>query len=470
MTGLSLQEGRIDEAFLTERQPFAEGWYSTVKAVHVIHSSNLIKQSSYKGVQDYIKKRWDKCCSRVWFYNLAKAGEVILTLEGKGFSKEHLPHNTHLCLELLRHHRRDDILAGNVDTFFREGPPCTDLEEGEIVEIPTSASTQHSLPSIWASTPTQPSSPDTPNPVSAPPSQKRKRTKAAPPSQKCKRIQPAPPPSSDDEDIFSDDEDLFSDDEDIFSDYEYIFSDDKPDLPEETLAQKRKRQYQEWKGDPQMQVEWNTDVDLAEKINQFGYKFKTFLDPCWNPESVIDPHIQYERIGKTNDDFIDALELDNWTAPGFGEEEDHPSTWTLPATFVYCNPPYKHIDASVKETSYANRFVVKLMDEIEKGTVKAALYLVPLSVLDNPVISGMASNSLNCVWRRTGFFLSEFDRIRSKASRRKQQNQAPYLLMYMETGGWTKADDFVRLFGDFGYIPGYNLPAYRGTLSSEEES
>ncbi|KAJ3039415.1 hypothetical protein HK097_002835 [Rhizophlyctis rosea] len=100
MEALQLEEAKIDPAFLRENQPFQENWYSTVKAVHIIQTERLIPKGGYKGVDDYLTRRWNGCCRRTCFYTSGWAGRVITQLEECGIAKEHLPSNTRLCIAL----------------------------------------------------------------------------------------------------------------------------------------------------------------------------------------------------------------------------------------------------------------------------------------------------------------------------------------------------------------------------------
>ncbi|KAJ3027111.1 hypothetical protein HDV00_011396 [Rhizophlyctis rosea] len=308
---LHIEEAKIDQRFLRENQPFQEGWYSTVKAVYAIRSKNLISKGHYKGVNDYIKKRWDGCCTRMCFYRLAWAGKVISSLEKAGFSKDDLPSNTRLCVA-IKH---------VIDTY--------NISYGD----------------AWNTLLERYGSRDN---------------------------------------IYS-------------NDVKNVFCNDEPTPMEvDTPVAAKPRS---------VPLRINTDFRAA------GFQEPTPTSP--------EPEEGTSRLKVLQD----------------GRE------------------------------NYADLFAERLLQEMEAGRVKAALYLNSVNAYLRKSIQTLSTEALSCIFHeRLTFTLSEHDCALSGRSRGDVRTVTPFTLLYVEKGGREKDDDFVRIFGSKGLIPGYNMSVYKGNL------
>ena len=138
---------------------------------------------------------------------------------------------------------------------------------------------------------------------------------------------------------------------------------------------------------------------------------------------------------------------------------------------LYINPPYKRIDlepGAGKDTrAYAHLFALRLLDEMEKGHVKAALYLLPMYMERS--METLFPKGLSCmITERMKFTLSSHDYDRSgRNTNNVSRAIGNYAIVYLEAGGRTKEDHFVQVFGEIGSIPGYNMEVYGGNLCPE---
>ncbi|KAJ3032551.1 hypothetical protein HDV00_007401 [Rhizophlyctis rosea] len=223
------------------------------------------------------------------------------------------------------------------------------------------------------------------------------------------------------------------------------------------------------KGIKHFQVEWNTYGNFADRIHEFAQAFGgQDLDPCGNPESPIVSRWRYRRIGNVNNDFIDALGLPRWGVPGEGDDKSDPTTWSQTVNLLYINPPYKRVDLEAgagKDTrACASLFALRLLDAMEKGHVKDALYLLPMYMEES--METLFPKGLSCfIIERLKFTVSTHDFARSgRNTNNISRAIGNHAIVYLEAGKRTKEDHFVQVFGEIGIIPGFNMQIYSGNL------
>ena len=246
---------------------------------------------------------------------------------------------------------------------------------------------------------------------------------------------------------------------------------ERDDEDEDEEAEEAEREDEEAEGEEQSvrkrdkvcEVEWNTPEYLAKLINEFAETFDgSFLDVAWNPDCYIRPHYKYGRLSDNMENFVDALSLENWGVPA-DRTELHPTTWSKPAGIAFMNPPFRSMNPDDNTAVGMGRFVTKLLGEMEKGRVKAAIVFLPL-VIFAPYIKQLLETEplVALMQKRLTFELSKYDQQRSKSSLKPNTSAIhTWALYYLELGGRTKEEEFVRIFGDVAYIPGHNLPAYQ---------
>ncbi|KAJ3029006.1 hypothetical protein HK097_005858 [Rhizophlyctis rosea] len=429
METLEEAESHINPAYLSENQPPATDWFSTILAIDAILTHKLYKDK-YKAVHRYVDAVWKKYCNRVTFHRLGKAGKVIRKLEEAGIARDELPGTIALCHEILhikdrrkdmslaeiwgvilkRFHHRDSVIANKVSELFPEAPPA-------------------------------------PAAVTTRPEKRQMPAAAEPPPDRQLRSRQRVSYAGND-------------------------SDEETELEPEPEVQIRKQLSPFRSGDRRKQIEWNTPQELADFIHEFAEKAfgGLSLDPCGNPESCIKSDHRYGRLGNDNNEFIDALTLPRWGVPGPEDDPNDASTWSQTADLVYVNPPYKSVDLEDPNRQYGDLFMERVLSEMEKGHIRAALYLIPLHVLYRDSVYQMFTISLCCVLKaRLQFELSDHDRALSGRVPKQMRSAGTYAMVYLEGPNRTKEDEFVTVFGKAGLIAGYNIPVYNGTLKPMEE-
>jgi len=174
-------------------------------------------------------------------------------------------------------------------------------------------------------------------------------------------------------------------------------------------------------------------------------------------------------MGPNNDDnFIDAMALERWAIPATPREaRSPPNTWTGAVPFAYINPPYRPVTASNRNIRLTAPFIDRLLSEMDKGHVKSAIVILPFNPLIRSIRKLLDAGALTCILtERIEFILSLHD---AEKAGREDHNRTcrpifPMGLFYLEKPNHTKANDFVRIFEHYGYIPGVNLASYEGEL------
>ncbi|KAI9090292.1 hypothetical protein DFS34DRAFT_650582 [Phlyctochytrium arcticum] len=195
--------------------------------------------------------------------------------------------------------------------------------------------------------------------------------------------------------------------------------------------------------------EFNSPAWLIEAIERFTAPDGIDLDPCTNTESILRAKRTYGN--QADGTFINALTLEDWDE----------SNW------VYLNPPgsalFDHERGPKNCSNLISAFLNKSYEELEKGNIKRIIGIVPAgsargwgSLVYEKSLTCSVGKKVN--WQRTAASMS---RATSNPKSRNAGDILSRVIFYMDSDpSFPYSERFVEVFGEHGFIPGYNMKCY----------
>ncbi|KAI8995809.1 hypothetical protein BC832DRAFT_595886 [Gaertneriomyces semiglobifer] len=390
MDPLLAEENLIDKRWFVINPDAPESFFNTMIAMYRIMDKKLYK-SQFSNLQDYLAPRWN--LSESQGRNFGRAGRVLTFLQEAGIERDDLPPNVSLLLAVKKVSEKEGRTYAETWTkavkYFsgRCNVVASDMEKA-FKEDPLPPPPKVTLTKTAAAPATPPSS-ATPSPTCPVPSSTY--------SLRPRRVRVEAPSSND----------------------------QGEHVNLRPLKVRRKHIA------PSTESEYNTPAWLYAKIKVFAGPNGIDLDPCWNPESLVEATQCYgiQRDGS----FIDALQLEDW----------HKSD------LVYVNSPSQHV-----------LFWERIQLELDKGNIQRVIALSPLRpytawcghLLANAMVGMLKKKVL-------------FDKTKAAQQRNAGSTCGAIFsrfVVYVDRDEtYPMASKFVEVFQDVAFIPNVNMRDHR---------